>query len=250
MQSQGSSNTRRHESWSKPFSLLLTIALGAGTAIAATNLYVPTSGARETRQLLEAQIRNRNQSINHTAELLTELSGEIAVLQTSVLAADDPVIATQLQIDELHNGRTALTGPGMVITLSDGGGGLTEITSDHLVRDVDLQQVVSALWAAGAEAIAIGDQRLTMTTAIRNAGDAVLIDLVPVLGPVFQVTALGNPTELDAGWQSSGILEYLAMLGTEFGISFSTTISSSLEVPSATPTVLRYAEPLESIADS
>ena len=231
--------------WSRPIVILAAIILGASTAVAATHLYVPPSGAQETRLLLEDQIRTRTNLIAAHTEMINQISTEIAGLQEAALASNDPVLAHQLQTDELHNGRIPLTGPGMVITLTDGGGGLTEVTREHLVRDVDLQHVVSALWAAGAEAIAISDQRLTTTTAIRNAGDAVLIDLVPVLGPSYQITALGDPARLEVGWATSGAPEYLAMLGTEFGIRSTAHIYSVLSVPSASPPVLRNAEPLE-----
>jgi len=234
--------------WSKWIIVSAAIVLGVITTIAAIHLQIPLSGARETRLLLEDQIRSRNLRISQISEQVSNLSLEIVNLQEAALTAGDPVLASQLHIDELHNGRAQLTGPGMVVTLTDGGGGLTEITSDHLVRDVDLQQVVSALWASGAEAISIEGQRLTMTTAIRNAGDAVLIDLMPILGPSFQVTAIGNPTTMETAWRNSGAPEYLAMLGSEFGIRSTAHVYPSLSVPSASPPVLRFAEQLESAA--
>jgi uncharacterized protein YlxW (UPF0749 family) len=231
--------------WSRPIVLLAAIVLGAGTAVAATHLYVPPSGAQATRLLIADQIRTRTDLIAQHTAIINQVSTEIGVLQEAVLASSDPILANQLFTDELHNGRIPLTGPGMVITLTDGGGGLAEVTSENLVRDVVLQNVVSALWSAGAEAIAVADQRLTMTTAIRNAGDAVLIDLVPILGPTFTVTAIGDPAQLEIGWAISGAPEYLAMLGSEFGIRATAQIYSSLSVPSASPPVLRNAEPLE-----
>jgi len=236
--------------WSVPVVLLLAIALGATTAISASHLYSPFGGTRETRAIVENQIRTRTSEITYRTAQIGELTNQITILQEVALTANDPQLATALQTDEVRNGRVPVSGPGLVITLTDGGGGLMEVTSDHLVRDVDLQNVVSALWAAGAEAIAVGEQRLTMTTAIRNAGDAVLIDLVPVLGPTFQITAIGNPTEMEARWRNSGAPEYLAMLGTEFGIRSTTTVYANLTVPGATPPVLRFAAPLPLELDS
>ena len=238
-------NSGEHRRWSAPVVLLFALVLGAATAIAASHLYFPLSGARDTRLIIENQIRNRNLEIAEHTELIANLSSEITVLQDAALTTVNPQLLADLHTDELHNGRAALTGPGFVVTLTDGGGGLAEVTSENLVRDVDLQHVVSALWAAGAEAIAVNDQRLTMTTAIRNAGDAVLIDLVPVLGPTFQVTAIGSPAQLEAAWAASTAPAYLAMLGNEFGIRSTAHIYSSLAVPSATPPVLRFAAPLE-----
>ena len=55
---------------------------------------------------------------------------------------------------------------------------------------VDLQNVANALWAAGAEAIAINGQRLTATSTIRAAGNAILVDFRPVTSP-YEVSAIG-----------------------------------------------------------
>ena len=51
------------------------------------------------------------------------------------------------------------------------------------VLDRDLQVMVNALWAAGAEAIAINGQRLTARSAIRYAGEAILLDFRPLVPP-------------------------------------------------------------------
>ena len=60
------------------------------------------------------------------------------------------------------------------------------------VQDGDLQLVVNALWAAGAEAVSINGQRLGPTTAIRFAGEAVLVDFRPVTSP-YEISAIGDP---------------------------------------------------------
>ena len=44
------------------------------------------------------------------------------------------------------------------------------------VTDHDLQTVVNALWAAGARAIWVGGVRLGPQTAIRTAGQTILVD--------------------------------------------------------------------------
>ena len=56
----------------------------------------------------------------------------------------------------------------------------------------DLQYVANGLWEAGAEAISINGQRLTSTSSIRFAGDAILVDYRPLARP-YVVTALGDP---------------------------------------------------------
>ena len=44
--------------------------------------------------------------------------------------------------------------------------------------------MVNELWADGAQAMSVNDVRLTPTSAIRFAGQAVLVDFQPLLPPV------------------------------------------------------------------
>ncbi|MGO1341870.1 MAG: DUF881 domain-containing protein, partial [Cellulosimicrobium funkei] len=76
----------------------------------------------------------------------------------------------------------------------------------------DLQRVVNALWAGGAEAVAINDQRLTGLSAIRSAGDAVLVDLQPLVGP-YRVEAIGDPDAMRTSLLRSGTSDFLQLLG-------------------------------------
>jgi uncharacterized protein YlxW (UPF0749 family) len=233
-----------------PAILIAAIVSGFGLVVAASHLTSPANPVYETRQLLETQINARTEQAAVSTDLLAQLNTEVSQLQEAVLGATNLEVAAQLASDELLNGTLSAQGPGIIVTLHDGGGGLAEVTSEHLVRDRDLQIVVQALWAAGAEAIAIGEQRLTMTTAIRNAGDAVLVDLVPVLGPAFEITAIGDPALLEIAWENSAAQNYLRMLGSEFGIRYTATFHSELTVPGASSQVLLYANTLDSDLDN
>ena len=59
------------------------------------------------------------------------------------------------------------------------------------VRDRDMQRVVNGLWESGAEAISVNGQRLTALSAIRAAGDAILVDNKPLVPP-YTVLAVGD----------------------------------------------------------
>ena len=88
----------------------------------------------------------------------------------------------QILIQEAAVGLAAVTGPGLVVRLADAAApidpntGKTSGAEVNRVLDVDLQAVVNALWATGAEAIAINGQRLTALSTIRRAGATVLVD--------------------------------------------------------------------------
>ena len=111
------------------------------------------------------------------------------------------------------------------------------------VRDGDLQLVVNALWAAGAEAISINGQRLGPTSAIRFAGEAVLVDFRPVTNP-YEVSAIGDPETLSSGFLSSPEVGALALIEETYGLRFDFSREDELSLPAASTPELRSAQPV------
>lgn len=99
------------------------------------------------------------------------------------------------------SGAVAVHGPGVKLVVDDakeateGGNGNPRETSGFSdtgrVRDRDMQRVVNGLWESGAEAVSINGQRLTALSAIRAAGDAILVDNKPLVPP-YTVLAVGT----------------------------------------------------------
>jgi uncharacterized protein YlxW (UPF0749 family) len=120
------------------------------------------------------------------------------------------------------------------------------------VRDGDLQLVVNSLWAAGAEAVSINGQRLGPTTAIRFAGEAVLVDFRPVTNP-YRVSAIGNPGTLSRRFLASPEVGALAVISKSFGLRFDFAQEDQLNLPAASVPELRAAgvpEPVPSAPSS
>jgi len=97
-------------------------------------------------------------------------------------------------------GLTPVQGPGVVVTLNDSKKAPkivmpSGMTPPNIIHDTDINQVVNELKAAGAEAIAVNDQRLVATSSVRVAGPTVLINFIPVVPP-FAIEAIGNPKTL------------------------------------------------------
>ena len=57
----------------------------------------------------------------------------------------------------------------------------------------DIQAVVNSLWAGGAEAMTIQDQRVVSTTGVKCVGNVVILHGVPY-SPPYRITAIG-PTD-------------------------------------------------------
>jgi hypothetical protein len=130
--------------------------------------------------------------------------------------------AARLRDLEATTGLGRVRGDGVVVQVADAPGNPDAVTGaggagPGRVLYSDLQQVANALWAVGAEAIAINDQRLTATSTIRSAGEAILVDFRPVTGP-YKVWAIG-PDSWSAG-SSRASAQLLRRVAEKMGLSF------------------------------
>ena len=144
-------------------------------------------------------------------------------------------------------GAAPVTGPGMVVRLNDAAGDgsgsdvdpRTDVDTDGRVTDRDLQTVVNEIWAAGAEAVAVNGQRLTALSAIRSAGDAVLVDFRP-LTPPYEIEAVGDPKKLRETFVGGFGGSYLQVL-QGYGITYAVEDSDRLQLAASAGVRLRYA---------
>lgn len=112
------------------------------------------------------------------------------------------IMGEELVKANLALGLQAAMGPGITVTLQDAKNippeikkmppeAYAELIKPYNIHDADILTVVNELRAAGAEAVAVNDQRVTPWTAIRCVGPTVLINNIPV-APPFEIKAVGN----------------------------------------------------------
>jgi uncharacterized protein YlxW (UPF0749 family) len=104
-------------------------------------------------------------------------------------------------------GTTPLTGPGITVTLQDAPKKVLaenpDIDADWLViHQQDIQAVVNALWAGGADAMSIQGHRIITTTGIKCVGNSVVLHGVPYLPP-YRITAIGDTAQLQRALDAS-----------------------------------------------
>ena len=131
---------------------------------------------------------------------------------------------TQQLNDELEEARIAaglipLTGPGIVIQLEDSTAAQPRDGNarDYLVAGRDVRTVVEELWLAGAEAIAVNGERVTVATAIIDIGGSVLVNSA-YLAPPYQVTAIGPGDMYDRLAHSPGFVDFVRGRAEAYGI--------------------------------
>lgn len=134
---------------------------------------------------------------------------------------------------KLWAGLLPVNGPGVIITLDDSKRKIKagENPENYIIHDYDLREVVNELWASGAEAIAINDQRITINSEIRCVGTTILINGVR-LSPPYQIKAIGNPDSLlNAINMPGGIISALSYISKEYGIILKVEKSDSIDLP-------------------
>ncbi|MDQ2782193.1 MAG: DUF881 domain-containing protein, partial [Actinomycetota bacterium] len=109
------------------------------------------------------------------------------------------------------------------------------------VSSADLQVLCNGLWQAGAEAMSINGQRLTTRSAIRFAGQAILVDYRP-LNPPYVVTAIGDGRDLQAKFAATASGAYLKSLSDNFQIPSTIDTSGRVDVPRSSSLQLTYAQ--------
>jgi uncharacterized protein YlxW (UPF0749 family) len=231
----------------------LTMAI-AGLLMAVTydQAAAGAEGREQVREALIGDIDRESSVSDDLQDQLQDLSQEVTSTRDELLAASAVGQDALDDLDRAEQGSAAVrvTGPGLLVTLAnadpkadeDPVGGATEDDGRGRVRDGDLQLVVNALWSAGAEAVSINGQRLGPLTAIRFAGEAVLVDFKPVTNP-YEVTAIGDPDTLAGRFLASPEVNALAVISETYGLRFDYARKDELTLPAASTPELRIAVP-------
>ncbi|MCU1674370.1 MAG: hypothetical protein JWN77_2483 [Frankiales bacterium] len=226
--------------------VVLLVAVGAVTGTAAAQVRSRQTAQVGVRGKLVEDVQQRTRATDELARTASALRDDVARLQARGLStgAAGQAAAEQLAALELAAAVGPVTGPGLVVRLDDAP--MPEDGSqrpdDARVLDRDLQAVVNALWAAGAEAVAINGLRLTAQTAIRSAGEAVLVDYRPLTTP-YTVRAIGNAKLLEPAFVDGPTGRRLATYTSVYGISFSVSRSDKQTLAGSGSPTLRLARP-------
>lgn len=192
------------------------------------------SDSSQRIQAMQEQLAAMQASLDRQTELAARANGDVA--RATQRAA--PLLGPA--------GLTALAGPGLIVTLDDApslpSGAPTSDLNALVVHQSDVQAVVNALWAGGAEAIAVMDQRLIATSAVRCVGNTLLLG-GRVYSPPFVIKAIGPPDGMRSALnRSPGVLLFV-QAAKYLGLGYTVAAPKSVAVPAyAGPVGLRYAE--------
>jgi uncharacterized protein YlxW (UPF0749 family) len=107
---------------------------------------------------------------------------------------------------------------------------------DLVVHQSDVQSVVNALWAGGARAMQIMDQRVISTSAVRCVGNTLILQGV-VYSPPFRITAVGDPDRLRAALGASREIAIYRRYVRAYGLGYAVRTVERATLPPYTGNV-------------
>jgi uncharacterized protein YlxW (UPF0749 family) len=197
---------------------------------------------REDRRPKMAQVITEQQARIATEQATAaRLRKEVDDLTGNLAGSDTPIATARAQADARLRaaGLTALKGPGVTVRLNDApttanGTRPEGATNDDLVvHQQDVQSVVNALWAGGAEAITIMDVRIIATSAVRCVGNTILLQ-GQVYSPPFAIKAIGDPSRLRAALDAEPGVRAFQDAVRDYGLGYQVVTQSEILAPAYT----------------
>lgn len=216
--------------------------------------------------LLSTNVRvNRTVTVtNDTADLVehgvdeaTQLQKDVNDLSTQVSNLTDALNADGSNTASANTDDTgsnlmlpALEGAGVTVTLDDSplwetavnNNGSTTNINDYVIHQQDVESVVNALWAGGADAMMIMDQRVLFNSAVICSGNVLSLH-GQKYAPPFTISAIGDPAQLRKALNDSQAITILKQYVTAFGIGYKVEDKDNLQFPATAALLqqLKYA---------
>lgn len=190
-------------------------------------------------------IDDRRSQVDDLDAAVEALRSDVAEAQqgASLAGVRDRRAAAARELLARQAGTVALVGRGLEVSLapSDRTPPSPEEAGAYQIQDADLQLVVNALWAAGAEAIAVNGQRLVSTSPIRAAGETITVNFRPLVPP-YEIKVIGGDKR---AFERSAVAQRFRQWEEDYGLGFSVKSRKKVEVPAYTGTLqLSSARPV------
>ncbi len=173
-------------------------------------------------------IRERQVSNADRGRELAAMQAEIDRLSEAAAPGNVTLTTLTERTDALapSTGTAPVRGQSLTVALDDSPLTIEQLpdwanVDDIVVHQQDVQAVVNALWRGGAEAMTIMDQRVIATSAVRCVGNTLILQ-GRVYSPPFVISAIGDPSALEAALAADPVLtryqEYVVALGLGYAV--------------------------------
>ncbi len=148
---------------------------------------------------LSTVVRQATERVDALRTQRSDLARQVESLTARL--SDGGVSRAKDRVDGLRvpAGLAPVKGPGLTVELDDAPAdkiARSDLDPNFLVvHQQDIQAVVNAMWAGGAEAMTIQGQRVISTTGIKCVGNTVVLHGIPY-SPPYVITAVGDPASM------------------------------------------------------
>ena len=210
----------------------------AGFLLAASTLTANGSDIRVERPAqLRDLVRNEAIKIDRIENDLVDIQNQIQEISNS--SARTQIENTKQKIEQLAPvaGFTAMSGPGLTVVLNDAPQVDLSIpenerpdVNDLLIHQEDVQSVVNALWAGGAQGVSLMGKRVISTSAVKCVGNTLLLH-GKVYSPPFKIQAVGDVAKLTNSLRTDPNVTVLQDYVDLYGLVYDVQRSQLIELP-------------------
>jgi uncharacterized protein YlxW (UPF0749 family) len=229
--------------------LVPVVSLAAGLLFATSHQAAHGTDLRSPQTVdLADTVRTAESQAQATTQQLQAIDARLKAANDAVGKQNTEVGAAQAQGNPLlaPAGLTAVSGPGLMVVLDDANSvpaGLSSTDQNELVvHQSDLQAVVNALWAGGAEAMTVAGQRIIATSAVRCVGNTLLLN-GQVFSPPYRVRAIGPAGTMQDSLNRSAGVTLFKQAAKYYGLGYTVESMGGLTLPAYSgPVNLSYAK--------
>lgn len=208
------------------------VSLGYRQAEGSSRLGILDTGSSAVNRQLTSSLADLQTANQNADQQLAKITAEVNQYEQQSTGTNQALkqIQTRLQDERILAGSTPVHGPGITLTLTDGGGTASDV-EQILTHDWTVKTVISELFTGGAEAITINNYRVVATSAIECQGPVVSVN-GHRLGAPFEIQAIGDPTVLRSALDiQGGILDALRQQGLQVSTP---QVSTNIQMPAYT----------------
>ena len=190
---------------------ILTIAICV--QIKTVNSNGTTTSSNKNLNNLKTQVLKMKEKYEEAYQRLENAQKELEDTRNRVTSNDEQLKNLEEKIKKYNIllGTTDVTGQGVTITVADANvnnsiAALIE-ARNLIIHDTDILEIVNELNNAGAEAISVNGQRISLNTSILCDGNVIVINGEKISSP-FEINAIGFPARMATLNRPGGYLKY------------------------------------------
>ena len=220
----------------------MVVCLLAGVLLGTARVYSQGEDISNRSVDLSAVVQDAEQRVGAADELAAQLQSQIDAAGVGDVSPQVEAVRADVAALEPAAGLVPVVGPALQVSMSDAprdadGNYPQGVDPDDLVvHQQDVQSVVNALWAGGAEAMMIMDQRVLTTSAVRCIGNTLLLQ-GRTYSPPFVVTAIGDTAGMSAALDVEPGVQLLLQYVDKYKLGYEEKVVDPVELPAYDGTV-------------